>query len=923
MASRRAEKLRLKTTRNNSGWKKWGPYLSERQWGTVREDYSDHGYAWGYLTHDMARSRTYRWGEEGIAGLSDNKQHICFGFGFWNEKDPIIKERLYGLSNGEGNHGEDVKELYYYLDSSPTHSYMKMLYKYPQQCFPYQELVNKNRQLTRHDAEYEIWDTGAFANNKYFDIYMEYAKAAEDDILIKCRVINRSSEEAPLHIIPQIWFRNTWAWGYDNYKPEVYASADSPLIVEHRKTGNYYLYYDNTSEAEALFCENETNVGHFGGKVEAGAFYKDGVNNYIVNKQQDDVNPNMRGTKAALHYKYFIPAGGEKEVHLRLSKTQQYEPFGDFNEIFNTRLAETDYFYDELQKDTTDEDLKKVQRQAYAGMLWNKQFYHYNVNQWLVGDPASPPLPESRQYRRNKRWRHLVNDNVISMPDKWEYPWYAAWDLAFHTATLAKLDAAFAKRQLLLLLREYYMHPNGQIPAYEWSFSDVNPPVHAWGAWQVYQIDKKQNDGVGDTDFLARVFLKLQMNFTWWVNQKDTDENNLFDGGFLGLDNIGVFDRSNPLPNGGKIEQSDATAWMAMYALNMLRIAIELSKVKPYYQEMASKYFEHFLSIAGAMINLAGDQGDLWDAEDEFYYDIMHVPHQPSVLLKVRSLVGLLPLFAVEIFPQDLLREVPDFTRRLEKSLKDRPDLSNRISRWFEIGANGNRMLSLVRVHRMKCILQRMLDEAEFLSDYGIRALSKFHEKNPYKITIDGNIYSVSYIPGESDSSMFGGNSNWRGPIWFPVNHMLVESLEKFHSFYGDEFRLEFPSNSGHYLNLQQIAQEIRGRLINIFKKTTENSRVAFGKEPLFKNDDAFTDHVLFYEYFNGDDGSGLGASHQTGWTGLVANMIEDYSKYEAAYGPVPKVKPTQPGGDGPKAVAPAYHNAPARPAIPIKNEGK
>ncbi|MEN7546932.1 glucosidase [Rapidithrix thailandica] len=868
------EKIRLRITRNNHGWKTWGPYLSERQWGTVREDYSEHGNAWDSLTHDMARSKAYRWGEDGIAGISDNQQFICMAFAFWNGQDSILKERLFGLNNGEGNHGEDVKEVYYYLDSTPTHSYMKMLYKYPQSEFPYMHLVTANRNRTKSEPEYELVDTGIFDKDEYFDVFIEYAKADENDILIRTTVHNRSKKKAPFHLIPTLWFRNTWSWGLDSYQPKVYCQPGLPLLLEHREVGNYQFYYKGNPEL--LFCDNNTNIERFEGVTETNKYYKDGINNFITSGDRQYVNPNLQGTKAGLHYQVMLEGQASKVFEFRLSQKNREHPFDDFDEVFDKRLQEANLFYEEMQQKVTDPDLKNIQRQAYAGMMWNKQFYYYNVDQWIKGDPVQPKMPKSRKHGRNSRWRHLVNHNIISMPDKWEYPWYAAWDLAFHCVTLAKIDPEFAKRQLLLLLREYYMHPNGQIPAYEWSFSDVNPPVHAWGAWKVYTIDKAMNDGVGDTDFLAKVFVKLLMNFTWWVNQKDSDENNLFEGGFLGLDNIGVFDRNTPVILGASIEQADATGWMAMYSLNMLRISAELSKDKGYYQETASKFFEHFLMIAQALTSVDEKGDSLWDEEDEFYYDKVHLPHQAGKLLKVRSLVGLLPLFAVEVFSHGLLQKNPEFTRRLEFALKNRPDLANLISRWIEHGKDESRMLALVRKHRMKCLLQKMLDEKEFLSDFGVRALSKFHEENPYEFVLKDQVYSINYIPGESDSSMFGGNSNWRGPIWFPVNFMLLESLYKFYEFYGDALKFEYPTGSGQMKNLKEIARALTERLVNIFRKGKDGKRVVFGDNEKFQKDPHFKDYILFYEYFHGDSGQGLGASHQTGWTGLVANLIDD-----------------------------------------------
>ncbi|SFF26149.1 MGH1-like glycoside hydrolase domain-containing protein [Thermoflexibacter ruber] len=887
------EKERLSTTPTNTGWKKWGPYLSERQWGTVREDYSEHGYAWGYLTHDMARSKAYRWGEDGIAGLSDTKQTICFALALWNGRDAIIKERLFGLNNGEGNHGEDVKEYYYYLDSTPTHSYMKMLYKYPQNAFPYSKLVEENHRRSRLQSEYELIETGIFDNDEYFDVYVEYAKASEEDILIKITVHNRNRQEVMLNVLPTIWFRNTWSWGYESwewkYKPQMYASEDkdNAIVVKHKNIGNFKLYYENDKKEafqivpELLFCDNETNprrLPHLANiNYTKATYFKDGIHDYLILGDKKTINPELKGTKASIRYLLKVSGHGSATVKLRLSNKEHQQPFAAFDEIFANRLKEADIFYDELSKNVTEPDMKRVLRQAYAGMLWNKQYYYYNVNQWLKGDPAMPPVPKERSRGRNHKWKHLYNSNLISMPDKWEYPWYAAWDLAFHCVPLARLDPHFAKRQLVLMLREYYMHPNGQLPAYEWHFSDVNPPVHAWGAWKVYNIEKQMNNGKGDTDFLATVFHKLLMNFTWWVNQKDAEGNNLFEGGFLGLDNIGVFDRSNSLPTGGYMEQADGTSWMAMYCLNMLRISLELAQEKPYYQETASKFFEHFLSIASAMFNMGKEHIDLWDEEDEFYYDILHPPNGMSHRLKVRSIVGIIPLFAVEVLTPELLEKLPDFTRRLDWVLKNRPDLASLISRWYELGRGESRLLSLLRIHRMKCVLRRMLDEAEFLSEYGIRSLSKHHLEKPYQYYANGRTYSVSYLPGESDSSMFGGNSNWRGPIWFPINYLIIESLQKFHEYYGDMQKFEYPTGSGKMFTLKEIAQMLTDRLIKIFVQDEQGTRVVFGEYEKMKKDPHFKDNILFYEYFNGDTGKGLGASHQTGWTGLIASLIEGY----------------------------------------------
>ncbi|MEM6845875.1 MAG: glucosidase [Bacteroidota bacterium] len=854
-------------TERNVGWKRFGPYLSERQWGTVREDYSAFSDAWGHISHDMSRSYAYRWGEDGIAGFSDNKQIICLALGLWNEKDPILKERLFGLSNPEGNHGEDVKELYYYLDGTPSHSYMKMLYKYPQQAFPYQKLVSENGKRDKQQTEYELLDTGVFDNNEYFDVFTEYAKAEADDIIMKVTVWNRSQKAAPIHLLPTCWFRNTWSWGYDDYKPSLQKNEDNSILVSYRKQPDFYIRYEG--EPELLFCENETNEARFS-QQETTPFPKDAIHRHVVNKEENVVNPQQTGTKVSLHYHQVIPAEESWSVQMRFSSRPVRAK--NWDKVIEQRRQEADLFYENLQQNIEDKDHRRIQRQAYAGMLWSKQFYYYDVDKWLKGDPNTPEPPDSRKNGRNASWRHLVNRNIISMPDKWEYPWYAAWDLAFHCVPLARLDPAFAKRQLLLMLREYYMHPNGQIPAYEWNFSDVNPPVHAWGAWQIYCIDREIR-GEGDIEFLAKIFHKLLMNFTWWVNQKDSGGNNLFEGGFLGLDNIGVFDRSHGIPGGGHLEQADATAWMAMYCLNMLRIALEIAQVRPYYQEMASKFFEHFLSIASSMFNIGKENVDLWDDIDQFYYDVVHPPNQPGHVLKVRSIVGIIPLFAIEVINPEQLKKLPDFTRRLQWVLKNRPEQGSLISRWYEPGRGETRMLSLVRVHRLKCILRRMLSEKEFLSSFGIRAMSKYHEKNPYEYRTDNHTYSVSYLPGESDSDMFGGNSNWRGPIWFPINFLIIESLQKFHQYYGSALKVEFPTGSGKFFTLDYVAQQLSERLITIFTEQSDGKRAYAGDSPHFQNEH-FRNYLLFYEYFHGESGKGLGAAHQTGWTGLVSELI-------------------------------------------------
>jgi hypothetical protein len=876
------ERQRLKTRADNKGWKKWGPYLAERQWGTVREDYSAGGDAWNYISHEMSRSKAYRWGEDGIAGISDNKGHICLAAAFWNHNDPIVKERFFGLTPGESNHGEDVKELYYYLDSTPTHSYMKMLYKYPQQSFPYGKIIEESRRRSRLQPEYELMDTGVFENDRYFDISIEYAKADEQDILMKITATNRYKEAAPLTILPTIWFRNTWIWGYENYsyKPLLTGIANTLIDVSHKLLGKYKLYVEAADEF--LFCDNETNFKRLYNIPNHSPFCKDGINDYIVKEDEAAVNPNHIGTKASARFTRTIAPGESFSVKLRfVNHSLHHDPFADFDGIFEQRIAEADEFYEELHNGVTDPELRNIQRQAYAGMLWTKQFYYYNINEWISGDPAMPkPLPH-RKFGRNSAWKHMYTANILSMPDKWEYPWFAAWDLAFHTIPLARLDPDFAKRQLAVILREYYMHPNGQLPAYEWNFSDVNPPVHAWATWKVYEIDKETN-GRGDVVFLERVFHKLLLNFTWWVNQKDESGNNIFGGGFLGLDNIGVFDRSSPLPTGGHIEQADGTGWMAMYTLNMLRIACEISLHRPVYQDVASKFFEHFLHITGAMQAMGSDNNlSLWDEEDQFYYDMLHIPNGPSLLMKIRSMVGLIPLFAVEILEPELIDKLPDFKRRVEWILTNRPDLASLVSRWYEPGKGETRLLSTLRGHRMRMIMKRMFDEAEFLSDYGVRALSKYHKDHPYEFYVRGDIFRVAYLPAESDSSMFGGNSNWRGPVWFPMNFLIVDSLLKFHQYYGDDFEIEYPTNSGNMVSIRDAALCLAERLIDIFRPDPNGNRPVYGNVTKAQKDPHFKDLILFYEYFNGDNGAGLGANHQTGWTGLVAELIDYTHKYK------------------------------------------
>ncbi len=865
-----------RSTVRNEKWRKWGPYLADRQWATVREDYSDSGNAWDFFTHDMARSRAYRWGEEGIGGISDDQQLLCFAVALWNYRDPFIKERFFGLTAHEGNHGEDVKEYYYYLDNTPSHSYMKMLYKYPQEAFPYEQLVQENLRRSRREPEYELIDTGIFEKDHYFDVFIEYAKADENDILIRCTIYNRSKENAKLQVLPQLWFRNTWSWGYPEfqYKPLLHQIEPGIVGIAHSTVGMNRLYFDQPPKL--LFCENETNVKRIVDADKKG-YFKDGINEYVVGGNKKAVNPDKKGTKMAGRYLLSIPPGGSKTIRLRLTRQEESslaEAFADFDTLFAQRQQEADDFYAEIQEDITSEDARRVQRQAFAGMLWSKQFYNYHIPKWLKGDPALPQLPGYRSKARNSEWTHLKNADIISMPDKWEYPWYAAWDLAFHCIPLAMIDAAFAKEQLILLTREDYMHPNGQLPAYEWNFSDVNPPVHAWATWRVYQMDKEKNQGKGDREFLEKVFHKLLINFTWWVNRHDRSGSNVFQGGFLGLDNIGVFDRSAKLPAGGYLEQADGTSWMAMYTLNLMRISIELAQENTVYEEMAGKFFEHFLLIAKAMTNL-GDQGiHMWDEEDEFFYDVLQTPHEERIRLKVRSLVGLAPLFAVEVVDNSLIQNLSKFSYRLKWFLYNRPDLINEVASWQLSDESTRLLFSPLRLTRMKRLLRRMLDETEFLSDYGIRSLSRVHREHPYVLHVGDNELSVGYTPAESDSDMFGGNSNWRGPIWFPVNYLIIASLERYHRFYGKDLTIEYPTGSGKYLNLKEIADELSKRLCRLFLKDRKGERAVYGDNEKFQKDPYFRDYILFYEYFDGDNGRGVGASHQTGWTGLIADLL-------------------------------------------------
>jgi len=855
-------------------WRMWGPYVSERQWGTVREDYSSGGGAWEYLSHDDSRSRAYRWGEDGIGGFCDRQQNLCLTVALWNHKDPILKERLFGLTNAEGNHGEDVKELYYYLDATPTHSYLKMLYKYPQAAYPYGRLIEESRRRGQSDPEFELLDTGIFDEDRYFDVFVEYAKVTPEDILIRITAHNRGPQAAPLTLLPQVVFRNTWSWKKNAARPQLRALSRSHIGVECEKLSGYHVYFQDP--LELLFCENETNPRRLFGMHDAQGYFKDAFHEYVVSGQSGSVNPARVGSKCAARYGELVPKGGAVTVKLRLIRGVHEAPFADFDALFAARVDEADLYYAELQRDIESHDARLVQRQALAGMIWSKQFYHYDISEWLDGDPAQPPPPASRKKGRNSDWRHLNCTDILSMPDKWEYPWFAAWDLAFHTLALSLVDAPFAKGQLVQLTREWYMHPNGQLPAYEWAFGDVNPPVHAWAAWRIYKIDQKQNQGRGDLVFLERVFHKLLLNFTWWVNRKDAEGRNMFQGGFLGLDNIGVFDRSAPLPTGGYINQSDGTSWMAMYSLNLMRIALELARTNHVYEDVATKFFEHFLHIAEAMTNMAGAGHGLWDEEDQFYYDVLQLPDGQHQVLRLRSMVGLIPLFAVEVLEPDLLESVPGFRQRLEWFLNYRPDLSNLISHWEVAGRGQRRLLSLLRGRRMKRLLRRMLDETEFLSEYGVRALSRHHEKQPFEFSVNGQVLSVSYLPGESTSGLFGGNSNWRGPIWMPVNYLIIESLQKFHHYYGDDFLVECPTGSGNFMNIRQIASELSRRLCRLFLRDRQGRRAIFGDNEKLQTDPHFRDHLLFYEYFHGDNGRGVGASHQTGWTGLIAKLLQN-----------------------------------------------
>jgi hypothetical protein len=863
--------------RPEPAWSRWGPYLAERQWGTVREDYSEAGQAWDYFTHDQARSRAYRWGEDGLGGISDDRQHLCFALALWNGADPILKERLFGLTNSEGNHGEDVKEYYFYLDATPTHSFMKYLYKYPQRAYPYEDLVVTNRHRTRTEAEYELLDTGIFDGDRYFDVFAEYAKAAPDDILIRLRVVNRGPDPAPLHLLPSLWFRNTW-WATDEEPRPRLSRVDgrtgvSAVAASHPDLGEYVFACEGAPLL--LFTENETNTQRIFGTPNATPYTKDAIDSYVVHGRKEAVNPAHTGTKAAAHYALTVPAGATAVVRLRLTAAASAtgDPFGPaFEATFRAREAEADAFYAALTPRATGADEALVLRQALAGMLWTKQYYAYDIGQWLRQhglDPRNPRLSAVR----NGAWAHMVNEDIISMPDKWEYPWYAAWDLAFHTVALAPVDLDFAKRQLLLMLEQNYLHPSGQIPAYEWNFSDVNPPVHAWAAWYIYTQEQERR-GTGDLDFLQHVFQKLLVNFTWWVNRKDPSGLNVFQGGFLGLDNIGVFDRSAPLPTGGTLEQADGTAWMAFFCQCMLQISVELALDDPVYQDMAAKFYEHFVWIASAMDRI-GDHGDeLWDEEDGFFYDVLRLPNGHAVRLKVRSMVGLLSLCASTVFPGNLEGRLPLLADRIRAFNSRHADLLVNVSPPSRAGYRDRRLLALLNEQKLRRLLARMLDEDEFFSPFGIRALSRYHLDHPYAFSVDRAAYRVDYEPAESSSGLFGGNSNWRGPIWFPVNILLFRGLANLYAFYGNEFTVECPTGSGRFMNLWEVAQELGRRLIRIFLRDEQGARPVHGRAAKFQADPHWRDLLLFYEYFHGDNGAGLGASHQTGWTGLVAPLI-------------------------------------------------
>ena len=879
------EHRRLEAARNlNTPWRRWGPYLSERQWGTVREDYSHDGNAWEYFSHEQARSRAYRWGEDGLAGISDDKQRLCFSIALWNGRDSILKERLFGLTNSEGNHGEDVKEYYFYLDSTPTHSYMKYLYKYPQAAYPYDDLVATNRRRSREEMEYELLDTGIFDDDRYFDVFVEYAKESPEEVLIKISVCNRGKDTALLHVLPTLWFRNTWSWSEGAHKPSL-EQANEPkgmtvMTASHPDLGTRYLWCEG--EVPLLFTENETNTQRIFGQANRGPYVKDGIHEYVVHGQQGAVNPLRTGTKASAHYQLNVPGGGTQVIRLRLSAVASPETGSResgqsfakrFDETMKKRLQEADAFYNALSAPSLSQDAKRVMRQALAGMLWSKQYYCFDLETWLQEHGVNTRGAVKSLQIRNRQWPHMLNDDVISMPDKWEYPWFAAWDLAFHAVAFAVVDIDFAKQQLEMMLREVYLHPNGQIPAYEWNFGDVNPPVHAWAVMFVYTMEK-QRRGEGDIKFLEHAFQKLLLNFTWWVNRKDPGGRNVFEGGFLGLDNIGVFDRSASLPTGGSLEQADGTAWMALFSQNMLQIALELASHDPVYEGMTTKFFEHFFRIAASMYRVGDNEDEMWDEEDGFFYDLLRLPDGGATRLKVRSLVGLLPLCATTVLPEEFVTRYPNAVDQARRFLQRNAELAKTIAPPHKPGVKGRRLFAILDETKLRRVLARMLDEKRFLSPYGIRSLSRYHLEHPFLFHVHGEEYRVQYLPAESNTGMFGGNSNWRGPIWMPVNALIIRALLHFHLYYGDEFKVECPTGSGKFMNLFEVSREIAERLAAIFECDAKERRPVYGGSTKFQTDPHWRDLLLFYEYFHGDNGAGLGASHQTGWTGLVGTLI-------------------------------------------------
>jgi len=878
-----SEQKRLNQARETGiPWKKWGPYLSERQWGTVREDYSQDGNAWDYFSHDQSRSRAYRWGEDGLAGISDDKQQLCFAIALWNGRDPILKERLFGLTNSEGNHGEDVKEYYFYIDSTPTHSYMKYLYKYPQAAFPYLDLVETNRRRSREEFEYELLDTGVFDADRYFDVFIEYAKADPEDILIQISVHNRGPEAAAVCLLPTLWFRNTWSWGKEQTKPVLREALEGTIVASHSQLGDRTLQFEGNPEL--LFTENETNTARLWGQPNSFRYVKDAFHNYLISSKEDAVNPAKMGTKAAALYRLNVPGGSSEVVRLRLSAKPSDDPFSNFDQIFALRFAEANEFYDRITPPALSEDEQRVHRQALAGMLWSKQYYYFDLDKWLQEHEAHPLVGENPRNVRNAEWFHMLNNDIISMPDKWEYPWYAAWDLAFHTLALSLVDFDFAKDQLLLMLRNLYAHPNGQIPAYEWNFSDVNPPVHAWATIFLYNIEKEL--GRSDLRFLERSFQGLMQNFNWWVNRKDPQGKNVFAGGFLGLDNIGVFDRSAQLPTGGHLDQADGTAWMAFYCQNMLEMALILTEYDNMYEDIAFRFLEHFLWITYAMDRIGDNHDEMWDSNEGFFYDLLHLPNGDTMRLKVRSMVGLLPLCASTVLqPSGLMTRHPRLIELVEIFKKRHPDLLEHIAPADGkfIGYANRRLLSVCNKEKVEQILRYMLDENEFFGPYGIRSLSRYHLEHPFVFHLAGQEFKVQYLPAESNTGMFGGNSNWRGPVWMPVNGLLLRALLNLYQFYGDDFKVECPTGSGKYMTLFEVSQELARRLSSIFLRDSRGERPVYGGTKKFQEDPHWKDYILFYEYFHGDNGAGLGASHQTGWTGTIARVLDLFARVQAA----------------------------------------